>query len=322
MLFKEAVKLFVDTIPAEFPAQHMLSYFAANAMRGHLLPFPVGLCRTLADVDSASPGYAVEMLGRLAAIGGTGVDQYEAVLQILAEIYVTQGLVAAASEGRNAPQVAHEPGPSGKKNPECEALVVGTWCAIEVKAPKLIEYGRLRSTNPWQVTARIPREITKGLQLTQPRDNPVKDFLSSADAKFTVYEGHRANALRLLFIVWDDFCNEPITALLSPVSGLLTEQSFHRTASDQAVTYPHVDGIAVIRHQHQLFRATRCEPLIDGVVDAMRYRHDGFPPKAFIQVPGSRVVPSDVLDALGLTPLAGCLGAEYIPGEMVMWLGG
>lgn len=321
MQFDEAVKLVVDKVPTEYP-KHMLCYFAANAARGVVLPFTAGLCRTLAEIDSATPGYAAEMTDRLAGIAGTGEEQYEAVLQILAEVYVTQGVVAAASQGGAAAQVVHEPGPAGKKNPECEALIEGTWCAIEVKTPKLIAHARQRSSNPWQVTARVPRETTKDFQLTPPRDNPVKDFLVSAEAKFTAYEGHRADALRLLFIIWDDFCNEPISALLSPVSGLLTDESFHRTAAGAAVVYPHVDGIAVVRHQHQLLRATREEPLADGVVDAMRFRHDGFPPKAFIQMPGGRPVPGDVLDALNLAPLHACLGAEYIPGEIIMWSGG
>ncbi len=320
MHFGDALKLFLAMIPAECP-KHMLCSFAAAAKRGVVLPFTFGLCRTFAEIDSATPGYAAEMLSRLAAIDGTGEAQHEAVLQILAEVYVTQGVVAAASQEDAAPQIGHEPGPRGKKNPECEAFIAGMWCAIEVKAPKLIAHSRLRSTNPWQVTARVPRAITKDFQLTQPRDNPVKDFLVSAEAKFTVYEAHRSNVLRLLFIIWDDFCNEPITALLSPVSGLLTERSFHRSSSDAAVTYPHIDGIAVIRHQHQLIRATLCEPLFDGVGDALRYHHDGFPPKAFIQVPGGREAPREVLDALNLTPLAEYLGAEYIPGEIVMWSG-
>jgi hypothetical protein len=66
----------------------------------------------------------------------------------------------------------------------------------------------------------------------------VKDFLVSAEAKFTIFEGHRPNSLRLLFIIWDDFCNEPISALLSPVSGLLTEQSFHRGADGAPARTP------------------------------------------------------------------------------------
>lgn len=321
MLPTDALKLFLERIPSEYP-KHMLCYFAANAARGIVFPFVNGLCCALAEIDSATPGYANEMLNRLAAIKDTGEAQYEAVLQVLAEIYVTQGVVKAASHTGVVPQVAHEPGPSGKKNPECEAMIAGHWCAIEVKTPKLIEHGRLRSTNPWQVTARVPRETTKALQATPPRDNPVKDFLLSSEAKFAIYESHRPNALRLLVIVWDDFCNEPIAALVSPVSGLLTQNSFHRDANNVAVTYPHVDGVVVIRHQHQLIRATRCEPLIDGVSNALRYRHEGFPPKAFIAVPGGRIVPKAVLDALNLVPLSACLGAEYQPTEVIMWVGG
>jgi hypothetical protein len=320
MLFDDALKLVVDKIPTEYP-NHMLCHFAANAARGVVLPFTAGLCRTLAEIDSATPGYAAEMIARLAAITRTGEEQYEAFLQILAEVYVTQGVVEAASRGIAAPQIVHEPGPSGKKNPECEAIIAGTWCAIEVKTPKVIAHARQRASNPWQVTARVSREWTKDFELTSPRDNPVKDFLVSAEAKFTIFERHRPNSLRLLFIIWDDFCNEPISALLSPMSGLLTEQSFHRGMDGAPVRYPHVDGIAVVRHQHQLRRATREEPLMDDVEDAMRYHHDGFPPKAFIQVPGGRDVPHTVLDALNLVPLHACLGAEYIPAEIIMWSG-
>lgn len=98
MQFDEALKLVVDKVPTEYP-KHMLCYFAANAARGVVLPFTAGLCRTLAEIDSATPGYAAEMTDRLAGIAGTGEEQYEAVLQILAEVYVTQGVVAAASQG-------------------------------------------------------------------------------------------------------------------------------------------------------------------------------------------------------------------------------
>lgn len=154
---REALGIFLDRIPSEYP-KHMLCFFAANAERGVVLPVVAGLCRSLAEIDSATPGYAKEMVERLAAIKDTGEAQYEAVLQILAEIYVTQGIVEAATRQGAVPQVAHEPGPTGKKNPECEAVIAGHWCAIEVKTPKLIEHGRLRSSNPWQVTARVPRE--------------------------------------------------------------------------------------------------------------------------------------------------------------------
>ena len=180
-----------------------------------------------------------------------------------------------------------------------------------------------RAKNPLQLTARLPKtaERLEG-DRTLPRDNPVKDFLLSADAKFADYESYRAEALRVLVIVWDDFCNEPIAALLNENAGLLTPNSFCRDPSDAPVTFPNVDGIIVIRHQHQLLHSTRCEPLIDDLEDAFGYHHDGFPPKAFITVPGGRPVPDSVLRALNAVPLSECMGAEYRPTDLVMWFGG
>jgi len=321
MMFNDALDLFLAKIPAEYP-RHMLCYFANNANHGVVLPFLRGLLQALCEIDLAMPGYAEEMLDRLAGIKETGEAQYENLLQYLAEIYVTQGVVEAADRHGTAVHVSHEPGLQGAKNPECEALLVGYWCAIEVKTPKLIEHGRRRSTNPWQMTARLPRELTNAWQATLPRDNPVKDFLVSAEAKFTAYEDHRPGAFRVLVIVWDDFCNEPIAALVNPLSGLLTANSFNRDGTGLAVVYPHIDGIIIVRHQHQIIRATREEPLADGVVDAMRYRHDSFPPKAFIAVPGGRAIPMEVVTALNAIPLAHCMGAEYQPTDVVMWSGG
>lgn len=244
------------------------------------------------------------------------------VLQILGEIYVTGGALAAADVEAGKPCFAHEPGAAGQKNPECEVRIGGRWCAIEVKTPKLISHRNIRTENPWQLNTRLAglRDGLKGGQ-TLPRDNPVKDFLISADAKFAAYEHHRPGALRLLTIVWDDFCNEPIAALLNQNAGLLTAHSFHRDAAGVAVCYPHIDGIIIIRHQHQLIHSTRCEPLVDGVSDALGYYHRGFPPKAFIPVPAGRPVPEDIITALNAVPISECIGAEYFGGDLVMWVG-
>ena len=317
----QLLALFLEMVPSEYP-RHMLCFFAANAAKGNILPFTTSLLSSLSKIDDASPGYAREMVGRIAAIRETGEGQYEALLEILAEIYVTAGAVEKADREEGKALFRHEPGPRGMKNPEFEVRFNGHWCAIEVKTPRLIQHGRKRGSNPWQIAVRLPKETTANLEATLPRDNPVKDFLISAEEKFTAYEAHRGGALRILVIVWDDFCNEPIAALTSSVSGLLTERSFLRAKDDTAITFTHVDGIVVIRHQHQIIRATRGEPLIDGVTDSLHYRHEGFPPKAFIAAQGGRAMPEQVMDALNAVPLANCIGAEYHPVELIMWLGG
>lgn len=322
MKASDILQLFVDTIPNAYP-EHMLCFFASNAAQGTILPFTSGLVSALGAVEDVTPGYAGEMLDRIAGVKGTGEDQYEAILQILSEVYVTSGVAEEADHADGSACFRHEPGEAGKKNPELEAKIAGHWCAVEVKAPKLIAHSRLRATAGLQATARaLPMDKTKELDAMLPRDNPVKDFLASANAKFEAYEAYRQDAFRILVIIWDDFCNEPISALLSPASGLLTPNSFNKDKNGSAIAYPFVDGIIIARYQHQIIRATRTEPLVDGVVMPLRYRHDGFPPKAFIQVEGGRQVPSDVLDKLNATPLKGCMGAEYNPAEVIMWTGG
>jgi hypothetical protein len=55
--------------------------------------------------------------------------------------------------------------------------------------------------------------------MTLPRDNPVKDFLVSADAKFEHFKETDANFIGVLVIIWDDFIYEPISSLISESAG-------------------------------------------------------------------------------------------------------
>ncbi len=316
----EVLKMFCDIIPQRYP-EHMFCFFAANAAQGNVLPFAHGIIRALWRIDNAAPGYAEEMLKRMAAIKNTGEDQYEALIQIVSEIYVTVGAVESADRNADHSEMfAHEPGAARQKNPEFEACANGHWYANEVKTPKLIDFSRLRAKNFWQVNARHPREFFSHLAPTLPRDNPVKDFLVSANAKFDAYARHRPDAYRLLTIVWDDYIQEPVTALLHPQSGLLTDKSFNRDGQGKAVEYPFVDGVLLIRYQHQIVRATRVEPLMDGE-SPMVYQHQGFPPKVLIQNPKGRPLPDDLYEPLNAIPYDKYLGAEYHPGDIIMWVG-
>lgn len=316
----EAIRAeFLRRIPSECP-RHMLCSFANNIAHGRDLSFTTSLFEALNKVETIVPSYANEMISRIAAIEHTGEDQYETILSILAEIYVTAGLCERADKEEGVPQFTHEPAVRLQKNPEFEVRVNDQWCAIEVKTPRLIQHERLRANNAWQVGIRLPSGGLPFGGVTLPRDNPVKDFLVSAEEKFVAYESFRPGSVRILAILWDDFSHEPIAALISPVSGLLTAESFHRDDQGNAVRYPHIDGIIVIRHQHQLMRSTRCEPLIDGITDAFQYHHDGFPPKVFIRGHGGRIPSPELMLAMNAHPIEECLGAEMHPVEVIMWL--
>jgi hypothetical protein len=316
----DLIALFLQNISAVYP-EHMLCFFAANLARGNHITFAIDLLDALDAVDSATPGYASEMLQRIGSIDGVGEEQYEAVLQILAEIYVTSGLVRKADRSEGVSFFTHEPSLGQQKNPEFEVRISNNWLVVEVKAPRLIQHGRLRTANEFQLNARLPKGALPEGEKTLPRDNPVKDFLISAEEKFISYEQVRADAYRVLVIIWDDFSNEPIAALQNSGSGLLTANSFYRDDSGDPVVFSHIDGILIVRHQHQLIRATRCEPLIDDLKGAFAYEHNFFPPKAYIECPGGKELPEAMLKALNATPIADCVGAEYHPSELVMWVG-
>ncbi len=287
-----------------------------------MLPFHEGLITALAAIDLACSGYAKEQIKRIAAIPLPIDDKArEALYQIVAEIYCTLGAVQVADVVDSRPILAHEPG-TGGKNPEFESKHKGIWYAVEVKSPSLIAFRSTRTSNDIQLTTRLPNGLFEDKSKTLPRDNPVKDFLISAEAKFLEYSEQRSDAVRILTIVWDDYCHEAIAALMSPVSGLLTENSFLRSTSGGAAKFPTIDGIVVCRYQHWISMAFSNVPLLDpafGPLSFMKYHVDD-PPKAFIQNPDGRKVPPEIVQALNARPVAECKGAEYSPIEMIFWL--
>jgi hypothetical protein len=92
---------------------------------------------------------------------------------------------------------------------------------------------------------------------------PTKDFLASADAKFEPFKA-QGPCQSVLVIVWDDFIYEPITSLTSaPAKGLLTPQSFAKSADNVPLTFPHIDAVIVIRHLTYFIKAAREQPLVE-----------------------------------------------------------
>ena len=307
---------FVDEIPHD--RTHMFCYFAGRAAMGDVRPFVASLVTALHQIEVVAPGYAAQAIERIASIRGIGEEPYEAIIQVLSEVYVACGAVHAADTEARAGLFASEPGAAGTKNPEFEVSISGHWLAVEVKSPRLIDYSRRRAATEMQLTARLPNPIQPGEPLL-PRDNPVKDFLASAQSKFAAYRDYRPGAFHLLVVVWDDFVQEPIAALLNPNSGLFTEMSFCRTTGGQPERFDLVDGVVLIRHQHQLIRATREEPLLDGQAP-FTFHGPSFPPKALVPNPHGRPLPDAARTALGLELQDTLLVAEYRPPDLIFWL--
>lgn len=81
-----------------------------------------------------------------------------------------------------------------------------------------------------------------------PRDNPIKDFLISANEKFRIFKQSNAAFLSTLVIVWDDFIYEPISAISPPQAGLFTENSFAKDDDGNPLKFEYVDCVIITRH--------------------------------------------------------------------------
>ena len=306
---------------------HWLTFNFTRGTEGSRYFTPLTL-NALAQVDEAMPGYAESMLARLEQINGRekNMQDYNAILQWLAELLVIHHLVQHPWPSSFSFQM--EPTATGsKKNPEMVVTLDGVGAlGVEVKCPNLDSHRRARSTNTWQLNARnvmSPRELNGGVTL--PRDNPMKDFLISSDAKFAGFRAQNADFASVLLVVWDDFINEPLSALLAPSSGLLTPASFHLDGDGQRVPYPNVDGVVVIRHQHQFAEGMANRPPVDERRHFLDYGElNDFPPHALVPNPDGKALRQEWVDALGAwdIPALRTAGAEYHPGEMVMWIDG
>ncbi|MEU3114718.1 hypothetical protein ABZ652_11615 [Micromonospora chalcea] len=276
-------------------------------------------------VDQLMPGYAEEMIKRLEGMGGRegNMRDYESIVAWLAELLVVHHLVTYRWEGLCTFSMEPTAGNS-PKNPEILIGLEGLGSlGVEVKSPDLTNHRSLRSRRPWQILARTeldPADLDAAVTL--PVDNKIKDFLVSADAKFANFRAADPAFRSILVIVWDDFVNEPLTALLAPSCGLLTPNSFHRDPAGNAIEYPNVDAVLLMRHQHQLRLGMANRPPAGDRRHFLDYgSYDAFPPHVLVPNPAGRVLEVKWVEALrGWRPESLSHMAEYVPGELIVWV--
>jgi hypothetical protein len=293
-------------------------------------PFVKSLIEAAATCEEAVPGLGRMLLADLAAIAGheKHLPHWDQLNQKLAEILVL-GRVLSLPWPSGEPRFVHEPAgaPKGKR-PELLVEDGTDPFVFEVKAPSLLQHSIDRGTNSTQFPGRVfDREFAEKLAgdepVTLPRDNPVKDFLVSADAKFAPFKATRPGLRSVVVIVWDDFIYEPITSLVSEeAEGLLTARSFARTPDGAVLTYPNVDAVLLIRHLNYFIQAAREQPLGDRehAFDFGDYR---CLPNVFIPVPGGNAVPDFLLEGLRAIPHDDAYlqnFAEYRPQELILWI--
>jgi hypothetical protein len=272
-----------------FKQWHWFRWHFSHKLYGGEHPLAEAVVQVCLEVEKTLPGFAKGMIDRIASISGREKYEphYEQLLQVLAELQVIRQVITYTWPYTVKFQWEPTVGNS-KKNPELTIQAGYDVVGIEVKAPSLFQHIRTRGKNDVQLVTRnlFPKDKIPSESTTLPRDNPIKDFLTSANEKFESFKQQNEDFVGLLIIVWDDFIYEPITALLSPMSGLFTEKSFALDKTGKPIRFENVDGVVLIRHLHQLINATRDEPFIDHCQGPLDYGRDGeFPPKVFIPNP-------------------------------------
>lgn len=290
-------------------------------------PFARSIVNAAVDCEEKVPGLGHSLIADLGRIGGIDHHEphYDQLMQKLAEILVLRQLLSL--DWPEGTTFEHEPAAiAGGKRPELKVNSPGQTYLFEVKTPSLLAHARQRNENGVQAAVRIfDREVLDRLAgdggVTLPRDNPVKDFLIDAEAKFAPFKA-QGPAIAVLIIVWDDFIYEPITVLTQAQCGLLTDASYYRTQEDTPVLFPAIDAVIAVRHLMYFKRAAGGEPLVERT-HAFDFDGEGALPNVLIPVPGGQEIPELIVQGLRALPLDNpmvAMAAEYRPVEIVFWI--
>lgn len=310
-----------------FRSWHWFRYHFETKLNGRLHPLAESVIEACLICEKKMPGYAVQFIERLAGVAGREkhLPDWEQLLQQLAELHVISRVAGWYGEGEAT--FEFEPTTQqSNKNPEIVFSTATYTVGVEVKAPAIFKHWEARSKNPVQFASRFaPRDVIERIagdrSATLPRDNPIKDFLISANEKFSGFALKDPTFIGVLVICWDDHIFEPISSLIQPDCGLLTDNSFFRGRDGQPHLFENISGIIVTRHLYQLVRACRNEPLMDAISHPLDYGQQGqFPWKAFIPNPHGQPVPKEVLECFDGREICDEMGAEYRPQEFIMWL--
>lgn len=288
-----------------------------------LHPFAVSLIDACADCEIHLPGAGKRFIQRLVSFGGVEKDDghYDQLLQCLSEILVTRQITRIAWGGEAF--IEMEPrAPKGEKVPDVVVQTNRETFGFEIKAPKYLAYAKLRGERRHQVVSRVGA-AKSGLGTTNaslPRDNTVKDFLVSADQKFSLHK-KKGNFTGILVIVWDDHIYEAVSALSHPVCGLLTPESYFKK-DGKPVHFSNIDGVIVVRHITHFTHAAGDVPL-DGKQHAFDFCDAYGLPNIYFPVRDGLAVPGNVLDGLRALPFDHerlTNMAEYLPLDGVAFL--
>jgi hypothetical protein len=220
---------------------------------GNFTPFAQEFTELMCTLETLSPGSGYDFVKRIGSLQGESRATYEQIVQAICELVIAKKFIELYPVEKGF-ILKWEPTGKTKSNPEF--MIEGPeWrLLVEVKCPSLFEYDTKNRAASQQVTARLPgmKEIMTdigGEVPALPLDNKVKDFLLSAEKKFSSFEENGLPTYGLLFICWGERMFEAITPLSHEACGLLKESSYFEEKGNK-IRFPHVSGVVVTQHQH------------------------------------------------------------------------
>lgn len=304
---------------------HWFGYHFRFYTRGLEHPFARSIVDTLYHIGKHIDNLDSIFIKKIAELSGKEKDlkHYEQLMQILAELLIIHKSVTF--KWNNLEKFEYEPKVKSisKKNPELNIHTGDIILGIEVKSPDLIDHQKKRIKNQFQLVSRnpliesLPKDAT-----TYPRDNPVKDFLISANEKFKPFKKEYNNYVSVLFIVWDDYINEPISALIAKPKGLFMEDSFAKDSKGNNLKFENVDYVMISRHRFQFQQLAGDIPFPYFVNHPMDYgTDDQFPFKVIIKNPNTADnISKEAVECFQTYAPSYKLGAEYTPTDFVSYL--
>lgn len=313
-----------------FTEWHWFRYHFQDLLRGEHSAFSYDFINRCALIEYKIPGFTEETIRRMASICGKEKFEphYEQLLQLLVEVVVFYRL--AEHFFTEPVEFKWEPTAEGSgKNPEL-MLVDREWSGlVEIKCPSMFRHMREAAKHDTQLAARLGDpdifdSISKTGHATRPLDNKVKDYVVSAEQKFSGFRDESQEPKTFLFIAWTEHLFEAISPLSNEMSGLFTPRSFFRQEDDTPVEFPSVDAVIVSEHLELVLRATREEPLPFGYqmpLDYGPFLMKGFQHPILIENPLTQEVGDHpITQALGAFPSGDGDDPRARPLDYVMWL--
>lgn len=313
-----------------FSEWHWLSYHFHGLPYGKHTELSFDFINKISFIDLKIPGFSEETINRLASICGKEKYEphYEQIIQLLVEVVIFYRIV----EGFLAQDVDYIWEPTTKKSNKNPELLIehSEWKnIIEIKCPSIFKHLRNAAKNDTQLGARLGDvkifdDISHSGEATRPLDNKIKDYLISANEKFSPFKSEDSDISSILIIAWSQYLFEATSPLINGMSGLLTENSFYKDTNNQGIQFNSIDGVLVTEHLELILRATREEPLPYGYhqpLDYGAFKMKGFLPPAYIANPyGSNIYNQHVLTELGAVDINDILDPRVSPLDYVMWL--